>query len=44
MLRKAAVPKRICDRRRAQNAEINIQNTGGTDYAEQIIFKGSRYM
>ena len=24
--------------------EINIQNTGGTDYAEQIIFKGSRYM
>lgn len=21
--------------------EINIQNTGGTDYAEQIIFKGS---
>ena len=24
--------------------EINIQNTGGTDYAEQIIFKGGRYM
>ena len=24
--------------------EINIQNTGGTDYAEQITFKGSRYM
>ena len=24
--------------------EINIQNTGDTDYAEQIIFKGGRYM
>ena len=24
--------------------QVEIQNTGGTDYAEQIIFKGSRYM
>lgn len=36
MLRKAAVPKRICDRRRAQNAEC-IECSRYSDYCEHIL-------